>query len=242
MRTPAPEDVPIPIRHARSWRIVPTVVRGVARRTVVERRGFRSRLLRDVWIDVKRFGAPNVRMIELTSIRGIRNVRVDGPVVRHGPLVLCALATLLECDRIFEMGTFAGETSWLLAHNVPKALIYTLDPHPRQGGPAGYAGTPEEARVTELRGDPTDFDFSPYSGSIDLVRVDMGHECRHVGAATGAAFGMLSELGSIVWDDYTHCPSVYTYLNALAPSLERPIFHISGTRLAFYSRWDIVVD
>ena len=142
MRTPAPEDVPIPIRHARSWRIVPTVVRGVARRTVVERRGFRSRLLRDVWIDVKRFGAPNVRMIELTSIRGIRNVRVDGPVVRHGPLVLCALATLLECDRIFEMGTFAGETSWLLAHNVPKALIYTLDPHPRQGGPAGYAGTP----------------------------------------------------------------------------------------------------
>jgi len=118
----------------------------------------------------------------------------------------------------------------------------TLDPHPRQGGPAGYAGTPEEARITELRGDPTDFDFSPYSGSIDLVRIDMGHECRHVGAATGAAFGMLSELGSIVWDDYTHCPSVYTYLNALAPSLERPIFHISGTRLAFYSRWDIVVD
>src|SRR5207237_8564973 len=118
MRTPAPEDVPIPIRHARSWRIVPTVVRGVARRTVVERRGFRSRLLRDVWIDVKRFGAPNVRMIELTSIRGIRNVRVDDPVVRHGTLVQCALAILVACVRIFEMGTLSCDTSWILDHNV----------------------------------------------------------------------------------------------------------------------------
>src|SRR5947208_16380280 len=99
MRTPAPEDVPIPIRHARSWRIVPTVVRGVARRTVVERRGFRSRLLRDVWIDVKRFRAANVRRIEPTSIRGIRNVRGEGPVVSPDPFGLSALDTLLKLNR-----------------------------------------------------------------------------------------------------------------------------------------------
>ena len=28
----------------------------------------------------------------------------------------------------------------------------------------------------------------------------------------------------------------------LAPALDRPIYHLAGTRLALYSRWDIVAS
>jgi len=31
-------------------------------------------------------------------------------------------------------------------------------------------------------------------------------------------------------------------LTALAPALDRPIYHLAGTRLALYSRWDIVAS
>ena len=57
---------------------------------------------------------------------------------------------------------------------------------------------------------------------------------------TDAAFSLLSELGTIIWDNYTHSAAAYAYLNALAPALDRPVFHLLGTRLALYSRWDIV--
>ena len=47
---------------------------------------------------------------------------------------------------------------------------------------------------------------------------------------------MLSTSGTIVWDDYTHYPGIFAYLHELAPTLERPIYHLVGTRLAVYSR------
>ena len=53
---------------------------------------------------------------------------------------------------------------------------------------------------------------------------------------------MLSELGSIVWYGYSYQPALYRFLNALAPALDRPIYHLAGTRLALYSRWDIVAS
>ena len=46
---------------------------------------------------------------------------------------------------------------------------------------------------------------------------------------------------SIIWYGYSYQPAVYAYLNKLAPLLDRPLYHLVGTRLALYSRWDIVV-
>ena len=51
---------------------------------------------------------------------------------------------------------------------------------------------------------------------------------------------MLSTSGTIVWDDYTHYSGIYAYLNQLAQRLDRPIYHLLGTRLAVYSRRDLV--
>jgi predicted O-methyltransferase YrrM len=247
-----------PLKRVDNRLILPGVVAGLVRNALPS--GARRRLLKNLWIELKRFGAPGVRNVELSRIRGIEGIRVEGAVARHEPLVLSALSQLLECERIFELGTYRGDTTWLLAHNLPTARIYTLDFASRQDAARAeleltdwadyfttwergtrFSDTPEARRITQLYGDSATFDFSPYHGSIDLVFVDASHSYSYVKSDTEAAFRMLSELGTIVWDDYTHYSGVYAYLNDLAPSLDRPIFHILGTRLALYSRWQVVV-
>jgi predicted O-methyltransferase YrrM len=182
-------------------------------------------------------------------------VHVEGTVLRRSPLVLCALAALLDPATIFEFGTYHGDTSWLLAHNLPNARVFTLD----LGGPdAAYSaqleltdideyfpqwdrgtrfhGTREGERITQLTGDSATFDFAPYFGTVDLAYVDASHSYSYVRSDTEAALAMLSPSGTIIWDDYTHYSGIYAYLNELAPTLDRPIFHLLDTRLAVYSR------
>jgi hypothetical protein len=228
----------------RDWPAIPSVVAGVIRNSFSEPKDVRRRLLDNLWIELRRFGAPNVRNIELSGIRDIQSVRVEGPVIRHSALIVSALSTLLECERIFDIGTSEGETSWLLAHNHPKARIYTFDAESSAptAGRRRFHETIEASRITELRGDSATFDFSPYSGVIDLVHIDASHRKGSIRSDTDAAFSLLSELGSIVWYGYTNSPGAYVFLNELAPSLDRPIYHFLGTRLALYSRWDIVLD
>jgi len=247
------------LKHVGNRQILAGVVSGVVRNAFAEPDRVRRGLLKNIWIDLKRFGAPSVRNVELSRMRGIDTIAVDGPVAQHGSLVLTAIAKLLECERIFEFGTYRGETSWLLAHNLPSARIYTLDfegveaarnarleltdPELYTAGDRGtrFCGTREGRSITQLFGDSATFDFSPYRGNIDLVYIDASHSYSYVRSDTEAALDMLSDLGSIMWDDYTHYSGVYAYLNELAPKLDSPIFHILGTRLALYSRWPVVV-
>ena len=247
------------IRRVRNSDILLGVVARAVRRSLSDPE-LRRRLLKEIWIALKRSAAQNVKAVELSRLRGIEAVRVDGPITRLCPLVLSALATILECETIFEFGTFRGETAWLLAHNLPKARIFTLDLPGQDAhdyaaleltdGPeyfttwdrgGRFRGTPEAERITQVLGDSATFDFAPYSGKVDLVYIDASHSYSYVKADTESAFGMLSELGTIVWDDYTYYPGIYAYVNELAPTLDRPVYHILGTRLALYSRWDIVV-
>jgi predicted O-methyltransferase YrrM len=239
--------------------ILPAVLRGAIARAAADPRGARSHLLKRLWIEVKRFSAPHVVSIEAADVAGLDQVRVDGHVMRHSPLVLCALAQLLACRSIFEIGTFRGDTSWLLAHNLPHARLFTLDlPGPESAQQARleitdvdeyfqtwergarFRDTPEGMRITRLAGDSATFDFSPYRGAMDLVYIDASHSYSYVRADTEAALGMLSPTGTIVWDDYTYYPGIYAYLNELAPTLDRPTYHLLGTRLAVYSRRDLL--
>lgn len=197
---------------------------------------------KDLGVDLRRAGAANVLNVELDGVPGIESVRVTGPVSPASRLVVAALARVLDAETVFEIGTYLGETTWTVAHNQPKARIYTLDvAGPRWDRGRYFRGTPEAERITQLLGDSATFDLSPYRGRVDLVFIDASHSHSHVRSDTEAAFGMLSELGMIVWEDYTHYPSVYTYLNQIAPTLDRPIFHILGTRMAFYSRWHVLL-
>lgn len=255
---PLPSGSPT-IRRVRNRDILPGVVRDAIARAAADPRGARTRLLKGLWIELKRFSAPHVMSVEPAQIAGLDLVRVDGHVMRHSPLVLCALAQLLGCRSIFEIGTFRGDTSWLLAHNLPQARVFTLDlPGPESAQRARleitdvdeyfhtwergarFRDTPESLRIIPLVGDSATFDFSPYRGAMDLVYIDASHSYSYVRADTEAALAMLSPTGTIVWDDYTYYPGIYAYLNELAPTLDRPIYHLLGTRLAVHARRDLL--
>jgi len=246
--------------------ILPMVLKGLARNALRDQGRARHRFVQELFIAAKCFGAPNVRNIEVSNIRGIDQATVRGGVTRiarnpqYDSFVLAALCQALQCRTVFEIGTYLGETAWLLAHNNPQATIYTLDlPDAGAVGTAKleltdpayfddwnrrakYLRTIEETRITQLLGDSATFDFSPYYARIDLVFIDASHSYSYVKSDTEAALKMLSDRGTIVWDDYTHYPGIYTYLNELSPQLERPVMHILGTRLALYSRQALVVD
>jgi hypothetical protein len=224
---------PAKARRVRDRNIALGVVAGLLRNSLTAS-AQRSHLLTTLWIELKRYGASGVSNIELSRLRGVDRVRVAGPVGRHSPLVLAALSILLECETVFEIGPDTVGVAALLAQNLPSARIFLLSEK------AGRSTA--DGRVTRLDGDSYSFDFRPYSGTVDLVYVEASGRHSHLPSDTEAAFGMLSELGTIVWDGYSGDPGVYAYLNELAPSLDRPVFHILGTRLAFYSRWDILLD
>jgi predicted O-methyltransferase YrrM len=239
--------------------ILSGVVRGAIVRAIADPRGARARLLKSLWIELKRFSAPHVVSVDPPQIAGLDQIRVDGHVMRRSPLLLCALARLLDCRSVFEIGTFRGDTSWLLAHNLPDARIFTLDLPGLESADrvrleitdvdeyfrtwergARFRDTPEGQRITALVGDSATFDFSPYGGAMDLVYIDASHSYSYVRADTEAALAMLSPTGTIVWDDYTYYPGIYAYINELAPALDRPVFHLLGSRLAVYSRRDLL--
>ena len=241
-------------RAIRNRDIALGVLAGVLRGWLRGPKARRARLFSNLWIELKCYAAPRVRSIPLSRIKGIDRIRVHGPVAYHSPLVVTALATLLQAETIFEFGPDTAETSWLLAHNLPDANVFWLDdglPPPRKTaleenvyrlfGDARTTERPETARIRRISGDAESFDFLPYSGTADLVYVEASKRYRHLRSDTEAAFGLLSELGCIIWDGYSGDPAVWSYLNRLAPELDRPIFHIRGTRLAMYSRWDVVV-
>lgn len=216
------------------------VVAGVIRNALAGRGDQRRLLLRQLWVELMRFGASNVRNIPLSRIRGIHDVRVDGPVDEHDVLLMSALAALLECETIFALG-LGRDISSVLAHNLPEATVYALvTPELEPLAAARPHPGPVTGNVTRLAGSAETFDLSRYSGTSDLVIIAAGESSGDIREETDAAFSLLSELGTIVWDNYTNSAGAYAYLNALAPALDRPVFHLLGTRLALYSRWDIV--
>ncbi len=226
------------VRRVSNWEILPSVLGGALSRAVADPRRLRGRLLKHMWMELKRFAAPHISNIDIASISGIDRVQVEGPVLRYH-----------------------GDTAWLLARNVPASRIFTLDlsgPDEIYGAQleltdideyfhewdrgARFHGTPEAERITQLVGDSATFDFSPYRGRIDLAFIDASHSYSYVRSDTEAALAMLSPSGAIIWDDYTHYSGIYAYLNELAPTLDAPIFHVLGTRLALYSRRPITND
>ena len=131
---------------------------------------------------------------------------------------LGAICQLRRPRRIFEFGTYNGASTLILAANAPAAEVFTLDLPDGEaavstveaeranlrGGGRGerFQGRPEAARITQLLGDSTRYDLSPWAGTIDLVLVDAGHEWEAVWADTQSAQRLLAPGGVIVWDDY----------------------------------------
>lgn len=247
---------------SRNRRILGPVLRGVARGAVRRRPELRHHVVRDAWTVTKRFAAENVENVELREVPCLRDAVVEGYVDDYQRLVLAALCRGLGCRSFFEIGTSYGRTAWTVARNDPSIDVYTLDVPLDQPAEAtalelaaddrhffrtadtcgsAFRGTPEAERITQLWGDSASFDFAPYAGRIDFVYVDGAHTYDYVRSDTERALAMLSPTGTIAWDDYTTGPGVYAGVNDVARDLDRPVHHLFGTRMAIYSRQDLVV-
>lgn len=124
---------------------------------------------------------------------------------------LAYLMKVLKPSLIFEIGTFTGRTTRLLAANSPHDChVLTLDLEPdhvaHQIGEAFQRndGIPESNKITQLYGDSRTFNFSPYYGLCDFVWVDACHDYEYVISDTNNALKLLRPGGWIGWHDYRH--------------------------------------
>jgi predicted O-methyltransferase YrrM len=247
--------------YSRNRRIIAATATGFARWLVSRRQEFRTHVVRDVWTIAKRFGAESIENIELADIPFLYDSIVESYIDDSQRAVIAALVRGLGCRTFLEIGTNLGRTTWTVARCNPELVLYTLDVAPSESPeettfeigqddrvyfrPAGSCGeafrdTPEARRITQLWGDSAKFDFSSLEGQIDFVYVDGAHTYEYVRADTINALRLLSPGGTVAWDDYTTGPGVYEYLVEQAPSLDRPVYHLIGTRMALYSRRDFV--
>lgn len=172
-----------------------------------------------------------------------------GNVKQHELLTLCAVVRHIDARRLFEFGTFDGQTTWHLAANSgPEARVLTLDlppDHPARRNPkhdrtvgsifgvgvAGqYANTSEAGKIEQLYGDSLEFDPEPYRGQIDFCFIDASHEYRHVQRDTTNARIMVRPGGAIFWHDYSRWwPGVQKCLDELSDRL--PVYRIPNSSL-----------
>ncbi|MFA4902757.1 MAG: class I SAM-dependent methyltransferase [Desulfobaccales bacterium] len=178
---------------------------------------------------------------------GAAEPKIMGPYHLHRSsdtrifLELVALAYLMQVLRprvVFEIGTFVGRTTRLLALNCPHdSQIFTLDlPRDQATHDIGvdFRNTPEAAKITQLHGDSRTFDYSSWRSRCDFIWVDACHDYPFVVHDTMAALKLHSEGGWIAWHDYRHTAwwsGVTRAVRELAQG-HPGIRHIRGTTIA----------
>jgi hypothetical protein len=190
--------------------------------------------------------------------------RVELPIYPSGgggtrPEELLFLATatrLLRPKRVFEIGTFNGQTTAVFILNAaPGASVLSLDLPPDVEVPTPTAaaqidsdleliGTRKlaswihrlglDSRYEQLLGDSLTFDPAPYAGSVELGFIDGAHSQPYVENDTRKMALMMSERGLVFWHDYGghgRFADLTRYLDRLARRV--PLFRVPRTSLAW---------
>jgi len=177
-----------------------------------------------------------------------KHLEKPGGQTIEGLVFLAGLVWALDVKSVFEIGTFDGVTTWALARNMSSGVVDTLDLPAGERAQLAIEDTDEEVRgllsdhvydalphpaaIEQHWGDSASFDFSAWSGKVDLVYIDGAHSEPYVESDTRNAFEMLSERGAIVWDDYwRQVNGVPTVLHRLTAPRPR---RVPGTRLAVH--------
>ena len=167
---------------------------------------------------------------------------------------LCLLAALvrsIRARRVFEFGTFDGNTSYHFALNTPAdGLVFTVDIpsgaiprlrtdkgdalfHPGEGTGYRWEGTSVAHKIRTIQSDSALLDIGPYLGSVDLVFIDGAHSAEYLENDTALALRMVRPGGIIVWHDYMVWNDVTTFLNAF--SRQHPLQHLAGTSIVVHT-------
>ena len=155
--------------------------------------------------------------IHLADLINEKSVHVSNYSYQGGnsfPTDLILLQKLCEqknsCN-YFEIGTWRGESAIAVAESCEHCYTLNLSKQEMEaiGLEKDYIDQHEffskhNPKITHLKGDSTQFDFSPYYGKMDVVFVDGNHHYDFVFNDTKVAFKLLKDENSvIVWHDYT---------------------------------------
>jgi predicted O-methyltransferase YrrM len=168
--------------------------------------------------------------------------------------VVMAATRIIDPKKVFEIGTFLGNTTLNIALNIADdSVIYTLDLgeadlgevtqdvsdsplteiHLASRAKLDFTGSPAEKKIKILTGNSMTFDFSPWKDSVDLMFIDGGHDFATVKSDTENAFKMMrtDKPSCILWHDYLSpaYSGLSYYLDEL--SREQKIVHIGDTML-----------
>lgn len=196
---------------------------------------------------------PAVELADLVTVTEVQ-VRLSPPASRHRwslgvgeQLVLQVLVQARGYKTAFEIGTFNGGSTRILAEALPHdGRVWTIDlppdafdasQHPGQftGSRIGeaYRGSPDAYKITQLVGDSTRYDFSPYNQSIDLVLVDAGHDYVSGFADTKTALRVVRPGGIVLWDDFE--PYWEGLVNGICDAMAgRDFGRLAGTSFAVH--------
>ena len=163
---------------------------------------------------------------------------------------LVSLARVQSARRIFEFGTFDGNTSYHLALNTPDdSQIFTVDIPPgtapalkddagdrsfRDARRVGYRwrGSDVANKIHPILTDSARLDVSPYRHSMDMVFVDGAHSAEYIRNDTSIALEMVRPGGIVVWHDYLVWNDVTTFLQKFSES--HKLSYVAGTSLVIY--------
>lgn len=181
----------------------------------------------------------------------------DGAVSLLELVVIASLVRERDPALSLEIGTFHGRTTLNIAMNQrPGTEVVTLDLPAqdlqrvgkaleesdkkyilKESSGSRFAGRRTEARIVQLYGDSSKYDFSPYAGRVDLVFVDGSHSYDYVLNDSHVALRCVRPDGVVLWHDYDtpHWHGVTRALNELYRKDPRfaEIKHIEGTSLCF---------
>lgn len=193
----------------------------------------------------------------------VGRARCEIPIVRRDgggtspaeSVTLAAVTRILQPSRVFEIGTFIGQTTSLLIVNAPvDAEVFSLDlPENTHVNNPAYIDTDIELveqrhlarvvhelgltdRYTQLLGDSLAFDPSPFANSINLGFIDGAHALPYVKNDTEKMARMIVADGMVFWHDYGGAGrfgDLTRYLEGLARRI--PVYRVPNTTLAWTS-------
>ena len=192
---------------------------------------------------VAQAGSPEPGTLFGDLAREAWNVRIDEQ------LAIGLLVRIARPQRIFEFGTFDGDTTRYLAQQAGEAAhVWTLDLPDEAfaelhsgvawftGADVGrrFRGTPEVERITQLRADSTAYDFAELAATMDLVFVDAGHDYEHVLHDSRVAFRLIKPGGYVLWHDYgSHWPGVVLAVQEICTAHGSVAKQVYDTALAY---------
>jgi hypothetical protein len=169
-------------------------------------------------------------------------------------LVLLATVTrVLRPRKVFEIGTFMGQTTSVFVLNAPRdATVVTMDlPPATEPEPAAYIDTDVilvkqrkvgsflqtvglTGRYEQILCDSMQFDPVPHAGSVELGFIDGAHSRDYVDNDTRKMAMMMSERGLVFWHDYGgkgRFRGLTDHLDRLARTVA--IYRVPGMSLAW---------